>query len=226
MNLVDVIIILVIGLGAVLGFKRGVFKQAVESLGGLVALILSLIFMRPLAMFLMDIGPTFNFRGMLSGISSINVLAYNFIAFLILIIIFSILLRILLIVADAIERVLKATILLAIPSKILGAILGMFEHYLLVFILLFILTLPIFNFRIINEAGLTSRILGGTPIVSSVASATIDTFNDVYAMSEELSNDSNRIKLDEKVLKIMIDNNLISQEKAKDLYEKGKIKVE
>ncbi|NLD79263.1 MAG: CvpA family protein [Mollicutes bacterium] len=226
MNLVDVIIILVIGLGAVLGFKRGVFKQAVESLGGLAALILSLIFMRPLAMFLMDIGPTFNFRGMLSGISSINVLAYNFIAFLILIIIFSILLRILLIVADAIERVLKATILLAIPSKILGAILGMFEHYLLVFILLFILTLPIFNFRIINEAGLTSRILGGTPIVSSVASATIDTFNDVYAMSEELSNDSNRIKLDEKVLKIMIDNNLISQEKAKDLYEKGKIKVE
>lgn len=226
MNLVDVIIILVIGLGAVLGFKRGVFKQAVESLGGLAALILSLIFMRPLAMFLMDIGPTFNFRGMLSGISSINVLAYNFIAFLILIIIFSILLRILLIVADAIERVLKATILLAIPSKILGAILGMFEHYLLVFILLFILTLPIFNFRIINEAGLTSRILGGTPIVSSVASATIDTFNDVYAMSEELSNDSNRIKLDEKVLKIMISNNLISQEKAEELYEKGKIKVE
>ena len=163
---------------------------------------------------------------MLSGISSINVLAYNFIAFLILIIIFSILLRILLIVADAIERVLKATILLAIPSKILGAILGMFEHYLLVFILLFILTLPIFNFRIINEAGLTSRILGGTPIVSSVASATIDTFNDVYDMSEELSNDSNRIKLDEKVLKIMISNNLISQEKAEELYEKGKIKVE
>lgn len=226
MNLVDVIIILVIGLGAVLGFKRGVFKQAVESLGGLAALILSLIFMRPLAMFLIDIGPTFNFRGMLSGISSINVLAYNFIAFLILIIIFSILLRILLIVADAIERVLKATILLAIPSKILGAILGMFEHYLLVFILLFILTLPIFNFRIINEAGLTSRILGGTPIVSSVASATIDTFNDVYDMSEELSNDSNRIKLDEKVLKIMISNNLISQEKAEELYEKGKIKVE
>lgn len=226
MNLVDVIIILVIGLGAVLGFKRGVFKQAVESLGGLAALILSLIFMRPLAMFLIDIGPTFNFRGMLSEISSINVLAYNFIAFLILIIIFSILLRILLIVADAIERVLKATILLAIPSKILGAILGMFEHYLLVFILLFILTLPIFNFRIINEAGLTSRILGGTPIVSSVASATIDTFNDVYDMSEELSNDSNRIKLDEKVLKIMIDNNLISQEKAEELYEKGKIKVE
>ncbi len=226
MNIVDVIIILIIGLGAVLGFKRGVFKQAVESLGGLAALILSLIFMKPLAMFLIDIGPAFNFKGILNGISSINVLAYNFIAFLILIIIFSILLRVLLIIADAIERALKATILLAIPSKVLGAILGVIEHYLLVFVLLFILTLPIFNFRIINEAGLTSKILGGTPIVSSIAATTINTFNDVYAMSEELSTNSNRIKLDEKILKIMIDNKLITEEKAKDLYEKGKIKVE
>lgn len=223
MQIVDVIILLMLGLGAAVGFARGFFKQTVQSLGGILVIILAFIFTGPLAMVLVDILPAFNLKGIFDGISSLNVLIYEVIAFVILIAIFTIIFRIVLAITMVVEKILKATVILAIPSKILGAIMGLLEAYIIVFIILFILTLPVFNIGLIDKSEYKDKILEGTPLVSELAKKTVKSFKDVYALRDQLSEDADRLQLDHKVLKILIDNNVISDEKAAELFEKGKL---
>ncbi|HHT38323.1 MAG TPA: CvpA family protein [Mollicutes bacterium] len=210
-------------MGAAVGFARGFLRQTVKSIGGILVIVFSFIFRGPVALFLIKILPTFNFKGIFNGISSLNILVYEVIAFIILLMLFGIVMKFLFALATFIERILNATIFLAIPSKILGAILGLAEAYLIVFVILFILTLPVFNIRIINESKYKDKILEGTPIVSKLAKKTIESFDDIYALKDELSKGADRLQLDKKILKILIDNNIISSERADELYEKGKI---
>lgn len=225
MNIIDIAIILILILGAVIGFKRGFFKQTVQSIGGILVVIFALIFTKSLAELLIRILPAFNFKGLFDGISSMNILVYYVIAFLLLLLLFGIIFRLLLMLANFIEKFLKATILLAIPSKILGAIMGLIEYYLIVFVLLYIFTLPLFNISIINESKYKDKILEGTPIVSTLAGKAVSSFKDIYALRDELASSKDRLKLDEKILKILIDNKIITEEKAKKLYSEGKIKT-
>lgn len=223
MQIIDAIILLMLGMGAAVGFARGFLKQTVQSLGGIIVLIASFLFMKPVAAFLIRIFPSFKFGGIFEGISSLNILVYEVIAFVVLLVIFGIILRILMSIASFIESFLNATIILAIPSKILGAVMGFIEAYVLVFIALFILTLPVFNFEIANQSKYKDKILEGTPIISSLCKKTVNSFEDIYAMRDELAKGADRLKLDQKVLKIMIDNNLISTSWADELYEEGKL---
>ena len=49
MNIVDVLIILIVACGAVIGFKRGFFKELVMTVGFLLVFIVSFIFKNPVA---------------------------------------------------------------------------------------------------------------------------------------------------------------------------------
>ncbi len=49
MNIIDVLIILIIGLGAVVGFKRGFFKETVMTVGFVLVFIISYLFKNPVA---------------------------------------------------------------------------------------------------------------------------------------------------------------------------------
>lgn len=226
MQLIDVLIVLALSAGIVTGFARGFIRQTVQSLGGIFVVVCAFIFRQPMAAWLFEIFPTINFGGILDGISSANILFYEVVAFVILLVIFGILVRFVMIVANFVEGVFKSTIVLALPSKVLGAIMGFVEAYVLVFIALFILTLPIFNFDFVNKSKYKSSILEKTPIVSNLAKRTINSFDDIYALKDDFINGVDRLELDQKVLEILIKNKVISSERAAELYEEGKINVE
>lgn len=223
MQVIDVIILLMLGMGAVVGLKRGFFKQTVQSIGGILTVVLAFTFREPLADFLFGLFPAFNFNGLFNGISSLNILVYEVIAFMILLVIFGIIFRFVLMLASLIENVLDATIILAIPSKILGAVMGLVEAYVIIYIVLFILTLPVFNISLINQSKYKDKILSSTPIMSNLANKTVTSFNSIYALKDEFKTNTDRLQLDKKVLKILIDNNIISADRAAKLYEDGKL---
>ncbi|MDD2469363.1 MAG: CvpA family protein [Bacilli bacterium] len=223
MLLVDVLILLALGVGAVTGFARGFFRQTVQSIGGILVVVLAFIFRRSCAAFLLKIFPAFKFGGIFRGISSLNILVYEIIAFVLLLVIFGIAVRIILSVAVFIEKIFNSTVILALPSKVLGAIMGVVEAYFIVFIVLFVLTLPVFNFKWVNQSKYKDTILTGTPILSGLAQTTVNSFGSIYALKDDLLNEADRLKLDQKILKILIDNRIISQEKADELFEEGKL---
>ena len=108
-NIVDVIIILIIMLWGVIGLKRGVVKQSVMTLGTILIFVLAFYLKNPLADFLSLNLPFFNFGGIFKGVTSLNIILYQLIAFIIVVSILQIGLNILTRVSGIIEKILKYT---------------------------------------------------------------------------------------------------------------------
>ena len=88
MNIVDIIILVFIVLSAFVGFSRGFFKQTIMFVGTILVICLSFIFKNPLSLFMYKNLPFFKF----GGLTSLNILLYEILAFIILIVVLSIVL--------------------------------------------------------------------------------------------------------------------------------------
>ena len=151
MSVVDIIILIFLALGAVAGFKAGVIKKTVDFIGMFLIVILSFYLKNFVSVFMYENLPFFSFGGLFKGLEVINILLYEVIAFTIVFGLLLLVLRLLLMISGIIERILKATIILSIPSKLLGIVVGAIEMYVYLFIILVIITLPIFNITFINN---------------------------------------------------------------------------
>ena len=129
MNIVDILIIVFILLGAFIGFRDGFTKALVNAIGVIVVTAIAYVLKNPVSEILMSFMPFFNF----GGITSLNIVLYEVIAFLLVFSILMIILKIVAVTTGIFETFLKFTIVLGIPSKILGAVVGAIKNYILVF---------------------------------------------------------------------------------------------
>lgn len=224
MSIVDIIILILLGFGALIGFKRGFTRQLVSLIGIFVIIILSYIFKNPISIFLYNNLPFFNFGGIFKDITVLNILVYEAIAFFILFFALTIIFKILLTITKVFEKLLNATIILGIPSKILGALFGIIQYLIYIFIILYILSLPLFNITIINESKIANTIIDKTPFLNKICNDTKDIINEVINLKEEYETTPNVLEYNKKTLNIMIDKGVITKENAKKLIEKEKIK--
>ena len=113
------------------------------------------------------------------------------------------------------------TVFLSLPSKILGMVVGFLEYYVYIFIILFVLSIPLFNLSIINESVFKDKILKDTPILSDMVSDTVDVYVDVFDIIKDKDNDVNTTNT--LVIATMLDNKLITIESVRELIGKNKI---
>lgn len=227
LNILDVVIVLFILMGGIIGMKRGVIKQGVMTIGMLIVIVLSFLLKNPVSALMYKYFPFFSFGGLLKNLSVLNILLYEVIAFALVFGILSAILMVLIKISSIFEKILKFTIILAIPSKILGFFLGLIEYYLVVFIILFVLSGPIFqtnNFDFINESKLRGVVLNNTFGLSGMLNNTLDTFNDVNKLIKEKDNYSDD-EFNCKALNVMIENKLLDSKSADYLDSKGKIEL-
>lgn len=226
MNIVDAIIILLILSCGVAGFKRGVLKQTVSTVGFIIVVVLAFYLKNPIAEFLSLHLPFFKFGGNLANMTSLNIILYQLISFIIVIIILETVLNVLIKITGIIEKILKFTIILGIPSKILGFIVGIVEGFIITFLILFFLRQPSFNLNIFDSSKLTDSILKSTPVLSQVAGDFVDTFNDLY----ELGNDYYEQKMDANTLNlksidVMLEHKIITPDYVMKLIDSKKIDI-
>ena len=226
MNIVDAIIMLLILACGVAGFKRGVLKQTVSTVGFIIVVILAFYLKNPIAEFLSLHLPFFSFGGNLANTASLNIILYQLISFILVILVLETVLGILIRITGVIEKILKFTVILGIPSKILGFVVGVVEGFIITFILLFFLRQPGFNLKIFDGSKLTNPILNSTPVLSQVAGGFVDTFNDLY----ELGNDYYEQKLDAntldlKSIDVMLEHKIITYNYVIKLVDAKKIKI-
>lgn len=223
MNIVDVIIVLVLAYGAVLGFKRGAIRTSVSFVGLVVAIILSAILRHPIANFMYEYLPFIKFGGFFKGIEVLNILMYEVIAFFLVFTILQIGVGMLSSIANIIEKALNFTIVLGIPSKILGIFVGFVETYIYVFIVIYFLTLPMFNVGLVKDSNISNKILNNTPVLTNTVGNTLDAFQSVY----ELKNmDETKEEYNRKSLDILLKHNITDVESVEKLIKKGKLKIE
>ena len=224
MNILDALIILLILFSAFTGFKRGFTKQLVSLVGIFAIIILSFLFKNVVSVFLYNNLPFINFGGIFKDVTVINILVYEIIAFFIIFMLLTLIFRILLKVTTIFEKILKWTIILGIPSKILGAVLGIIQNYIYVFIVLYLLVIPTADFKLLDNSKVANTILNKTPILTSVCDKTLNVFNEVKSLAKEYENTNNVDEFNQKALNVMIDNEVITKENAQKLIDKGKIK--
>ena len=144
MVIADAVIIGLMIFFGISGLKNGFFKQTVLTIGTILVFVLSYYFKDYLANFFSYNLPFFDFPGTFQGLEVVNIILYQMLAFLILVVLLKI--------TGVFEKILKFTIILGIPSKILGFILGLVEGYVVIFVALFFLSQPAVNIPLLNES--------------------------------------------------------------------------
>ena len=228
MSLIDIGIIIIVLIGIILGLKRGFTKQLVCSLGTVLSIIFAFIFKNKISVLLYSNLPFYKFGGILKGVTILNILLYELIAFLLVFLILSIIFKLLSFLTTVLESVLTASLIFGIPSRILGAVLGFVESYVFVFVLLFIFTLPVFQFNdyITKNSKFADKILLNTPIVSNYTKNAVDIANEFAELKDKFKNEENTMRFNQDTLRLFLKYKVVTVESVETLVKKDKLKID
>lgn len=221
LNILDAVIIICFIVGIMAGMRRGFIKEVVLLVGLILVLVISFWLRAPIATFMYKNLPFFTFSGKFQGVSVLNILLYEVIAFLLVFSVLYLVLRVLLKISGLIEGILKATIILGFFSKIGGAIIGFIESYVIVFVLLFLFSQPFMRITGIEDSKLADYILDSTPVMSGVISNVRGALDDVSELADKYKKD--KTKFNEEAIKLFIKYDIITDENIQILREKGKL---
>lgn len=224
MTIWDIIILIFIFLGLVVGFKRGLTNQLVATIGIVFVVVIAFIVKDPIAEFMYKNLPFFSFGGMFKGVSVLNIIVYEIIAFLIALMILVAIFEFLMYATTIFEKLLKWTLLLGFPSKILGAIVGLIENYIIAFIVLYIVSLPTLNINI--ESSIRDKILKHTPFLHVYVDNSLEVINEFTSLKEKYEKETNANKFNKETLDLLLKYDITNVKAIDVLVEKGKIKIE
>ena len=226
MNIIDIAILLMLLLGAIIGFKKGFTTALVSALSFFATVVIAFLLKNTVSIFLYANLPFFKFGGILKGVTVLNIALYEILAFIILMIVISIVFKIILSITKLFERVLKMTIILGFPSQILGAVVGLVDAYIWVFIIMYVLSLPIVSFDLIEQSKYKDKILNETIILSNYTEDTTSVVNEFIALREKYEDTPNATEFNRETLDLFLKYNIITVENVDKLIEKDKLKID
>lgn len=226
LTIIDLLILILIAFSAILGFKKGFTKELVSFLGFFIIVVLAFILKNPISKIMYENLPFFTFGGLFKGVTALNILLYEIIAFFIVVMILMTIFRVLLFATSVFEKLLTFTIILGIPSKILGMVVGIIEGITWSFIFLYILSLPLFPSDITKNSKLKDPILNNTLILSNMTKDFMDAVDEFSLIKDEYEVEKDTNKFNYDTLNILLKYKIITVESATNLNKKGKLKIE
>lgn len=223
LTMVDSILILFLLLGAVLGFKKGAIKSLVALIGTIVVVVVAYYLKNPVAELLFDYCPFLKFGGAWTGLVTLNILLYEAIAYLLVFVVLSSILSLLIKVSGILETILKMTIILGIPSKIIGAVLGFLEALVFSFIVLFILLQFNATSKMVSDSTLARSIIDKTPIIGHMVNDTYKAIQDINKLQDKYKNDNNKDAYNAEILTIMLKYEVVTPEVTQKLINNKKL---
>lgn len=225
LNIVDALIILMILMFGTIGLKRGVFQELAITIGTILVIVLAFYLKNPLANWMSVYLPFIDFGGSFQGLTSINIVVYQLLAFLIMCGLLGIVLRVLISLTGIFEKILKMTIILGIPSKILGAIVGLVEGFVIMFIVLFFFSQPAFNLEFMKDSKLTPVILNSTPVLSDIVKDFNNAFHDIYELSNKYHETNDKNDFNKETIDILLKYKIVTVDHIETLIDKGKLEI-
>ena len=223
-NILDVVIVLILIMSAIIGFKRGAIKEIVSLVGIIIVFIVAFAFKGVLGNVLCKWLPFFNFAGNLEGVTVLNILLYQLIAFLI---IYSLLFSVYMIVmkiSGVVQKLVHMTVILWLPSKIIGAVVAFITGYVMVFVVLLALLIPLKDTDMFKESKFANYVVYDTPILAGSAENISRSINEVYTLGEELSKgDISKNEANLETMDILLKYKIVSPKTAKELVALDKL---
>lgn len=224
MNILDIGIVLILIMSAIIGFKRGAIKEIVSLVGIIIVFIVAFAFKGVLGNVLCKWLPFFNFAGNLEGVTVLNILLYQLIAFLI---IYSLLFSIYMIVmkiSGVVQKLVHMTVILWLPSKIIGAVVAFITGYVMVFVVLLALLIPLKDTDMFKESKFANYVVYDTPILAGSAENISRSINEVYTLGEDLSKgDISKNEANLETMDILLKYKIVSPETVRQLIVLDKL---
>ena len=217
-KLYSALIILVIILGVYLGYQNGLIKEITDFVALFISMFLSSLLKGPIASLLYNILPFFKYSGNIEGVYSINIIVYQVIIYLLLLILLLFIYHKIIIKFKIKEKIVDTIVEASSLFRILGAVIGAPLMILFVYNILLFAKLPILNISGINNSKVANVIMKKSLIIKNKPLY----LSNEYALSTINDSDSGTCK-DDKIIKNMIENKLITQDKVNKLIEKNKI---
>jgi len=196
MNFVDYILIAVLVLHLLKGFKNGLLVSIINLVGLVLVFVISFYLKGPISIFLYEKLPFLSFAGIFKGVQAINILFYEAIAYGITILLLGIVFGVIKRITKLMDKILSLTIFLNLPSKILGGIVGLLEGIVFSFLLLFIASVVNTTTTYVNESKYGNLVLDRTPIISDVASNLVNSSKEIYNIVLKNENNTNQANLE------------------------------
>ncbi len=225
MVVLDIIIVILFIISFLEGWKRGLLTSVVKLLSSILIFVLAFLLKGPLSLIFIEHLPFISFKGLFAGITSINVILYEGLAFLICIIVLSIIFKILLKLTGVINKLLNATIILGLPNKLGGAIVNFIRYYIIAFIIIFIISLIPKTSEYVIKSNLSNKMLNKTPILSTMTKDINHSLVEIYDLVKELDNNTDKEEINTETLKILLKYDIISEETVKNLHEQDKLDI-
>jgi uncharacterized membrane protein required for colicin V production len=222
---VDILIIILLLAYILKGFKNGAVKEVVTFIGGFLVIVIAFKVKNPLSVYLYKNLPFFKFSGILSGISVLNIIVYELLSFVIVASVLMIIYKVVLAASNIFEVLLKATFILEIPSKIIGAIVGFIEGVCVIFIILFVCMQVKDTREYLIESKFSDMILTKTPILASASEPIYKSGEEIYALAEEYKDAEDKEEVNLQALDILLKYKVLDIENADTLVETGKLNI-
>lgn len=186
MNIIDIIILLFILVFALAGFRNGIIQEIVSLVGIIAIVVISFIFKEQIGNILCKYLPFFSFTGQLKGLVSLNILFYQLVGFFlvagILLGVYALILK----VSGIFQKLINLTIVLAIPSKLGGAIVGIVEGAIITFVIVLALSIPLSDFDYYRDSLLVNKMLYDVPVISKKTRNVSSSIKDVYDLVDKV----------------------------------------
>ena len=227
MNILDIGIILLLIMFFILGTKTGIIREVVSLIGFIITFIIAYALKGVIGNLLCIILPFFKFSGALEGLVTFNILLYQLIAFMI---VFSILLgvfNLIVRVSKVMQKIVNMTIVLIIPSKILGGVLSFIKGYIVLFAIILVLYIPLGDTNMFNNSKMVELMLYNTPVLSDSMTKYTKSIREVYSLTENIEDKSITInEANLKSLDIMLKYKVVNKKTVEKLITMKKLNID
>jgi uncharacterized membrane protein required for colicin V production len=225
MVIIDILVILIIILFGIYGYKTGFIKTVVDTIGLILVFVFAFLFKDPIAEWLSFNLPFFGFGGAFKGVTILNVIIYQLIAFIVVFSVLLIIYGLLIKITSLIEKILKWSFVLKLPSKVLGFFVGLIQGIVVSSIILMVASLPIFNFDVVHGSVIKDFILESVPITGTLSSGLNKSINEIVELKEIYVNNDNSDEFNGKCLDILLKYNIINVDYAERLIASKKLTI-
>ena len=227
MNILDIGIILLLIMFFILGTKTGIIREVVSLIGFIITFIIAYALKGVIGNLLCIILPFFKFSGAIEGLVTFNILLYQLIAFMIvfsfLLGIFSLIIR----VSKVMQKIVNMTIVLIIPSKILGGVLSFIKGYIVLFAIILVLYIPLGDTDMFNNSKMVDFMLYNTPVLSDSMTKYTKSIREVYSLTENIEDKSITInEANLKSLDIMLKYKVVNKKTVEKLITMKKLNID
>lgn len=219
---INVLIVIILVSDIVAGYKKGFLESTIRFVRSVIAMLIAYLVKTPLSTYLYLNFPFFNLDGIFKGVSSVNILIYEMIAFFIVFVIALVILNIICNIINLEEKLLRVVSIIGFPNKIVGAIIGGLKSIIFLY---FALSL-VFVFANLNKIDVGESLgdyIVEVPILKNTFGSILDSFDQISDLALEYKNIQDKETLNNDAIDILLKYDIISEENLELLIESGKV---